>query len=237
MVSHASLRPMPPGQHTASTLHRMGRAGLLGAAIVTGLPGLLGATPVRITSPTAGCVLRAGELVEVRWQGLPDDVDEMELLLEVDHAAAVRVRLTPQLGGASRGYTWRVPNLPGRCAALRLRWGRDGVETEGEASAPFSILSDPAAPLDGVRFQRGEWWIGGGPSSPVDLPWRGLGRAFQLPSGAPPPATTVNLESLEPSGAGCRHAPPPAATLRSATATCIPVEVSAHRPLTIPLRP
>lgn len=208
----------------------------LGLALAVA-PRPLAAESVRIMAPDGGATLVAGELVEVRWQGLPVDVDEMELLLEVDHTAAVRVRLTPQLAAASRSYAWRVPNLPGRNACLRLRWGRGGVETEGEPSASFAILADPRAPFDGARFHRGEWWIAAAPFSPLELPWQGWSRVLDTSTGRPQPAAAAGVEELEPGSFNPRREPAATRAARRGAARTIRPEVSAHHPLTIPLRP
>ena len=136
-------------------------------ALVVGLAvGADAAAAVRIVVPAGGEHLIPGQLVEVRWDGLPDGVHEMELLLELDGGAPYEVRLTPQLIGSSRSLAWEVPNLPAEGARLRLRWNRDGIETEGEPSAVFSIVPKPRSPIDGTHLDCGEWWIGSG--SPSD---------------------------------------------------------------------
>jgi hypothetical protein len=124
------------------------------------------AAAVRIVVPAGGERLVPGQLVEVRWERLPNDVDEMELLLELDGGAPYEVRLTPQLIGSSRSLAWEVPNLPAEVARLRLRWSRDGIEIEGEPSAVFTIVPNPALPIDGTHLDCGERWIGTG--SPRD---------------------------------------------------------------------
>jgi hypothetical protein len=194
------------------------------------------AGPARIVTPAGGETFDAGQVVEVRWEGLPADVDEMELLLDVDEHAAWRLRLTPQLAATSDGYLWRVPNLPGNRATLRLRWGRDGVETEGEPSAPFALRVDRDEPVEGLRFHAGEWWIADG--EPTRLPpWRTVGRGFGLVVGHPQPAaTSEGVESL------LEAAPPELgrgdgrAAARGEPAPGRP-HSTVRRPLTAPLRP
>ncbi len=191
---------------------------------------------VRILAPAAGDILIAGQLVDVRWEGLPADVDEMELLLEVDRSAAWHLRLTPELAATTRTYPWRVPNLPGSRATLRLRWGRDGVETEGEPSAPFRIEVDPRAPLAGARFRSGEWWIA--ESSAAALPpWSTLAGVPGLAVGHLQPATTSEgseclSEGMAPrlQRTGSHHRPRrgPAVGRPHTTVRC---------PVTAPLRP
>ena len=48
---------------------------LLGAAAS------LGAQTVEFSAPAPGQVLEAGQVVEIRWSGVPAGVDELELLL------------------------------------------------------------------------------------------------------------------------------------------------------------
>lgn len=120
------------------------------------------AAGVRIVVPAGGERLVPGQVVEVRWERLPNDVDEMELLLELDGGAPYEVRLTPQLIGSSRSLAWEVPNLPAESARLRLRWNHDGTEIEGEPSAVFTIVPKPGSPTDGTHLDCGEWWIGAG---------------------------------------------------------------------------
>jgi hypothetical protein len=150
----------------------------------------------RVLSPAAGESLTPGELVEVRWEALPSEVDELELLLEVDARADVRVRLTPQLAAATSSYLWRVPNLPGDRARLRVRFGRRGEEIECEPGAPFAIRPDPDTPLNTVRFRSGEWWLDGRLASPW-APLSGLTGEIAaslcehpLPASAPSPDET-----------------------------------------------
>lgn len=137
-------------------------------ALVAGLAvGADAAAAARIVNPAGGEHLVPGQLVEVRWDELPDGVHEMELLLELDGGSPYEVRLTPQLIGSSRSLAWEVPNLPAKGARLRLRWNRDGVEIEGEPSALFTIVPQPGSPIDSTHLDGGEWWIGTGSVSDV----------------------------------------------------------------------
>jgi hypothetical protein len=109
--------------------------------------------------PSGAAALTSGELVDVRWDPLPADVEELELLLVVDETATASVRLSPQLAGTTSSFQWRVPNLPGENARLRLRYGRGGREVEAEPSLPFAIHLRVGQPLEAVTFHRGEWWL------------------------------------------------------------------------------
>jgi len=160
----------------------------------------------------------------------------MELLLDVDQSAALRLRVTPQLGATTRTYLWRVPNLPGRNATLRLRWGREGIEAEGEPSAPFAILADPDAPFEGIRFRLGEWWLAD-PFSTFELPRSGVGPELSDPVERPQPATASVVNEVAPPGGAGRHQRAPSQALRPGISDASQAEVEARCPLTIPLRP
>jgi len=208
---------------------------LLGLALVFGT-GPSAAVEVRIVTPAPGGALVAGQLVEVRWDRLPAPVDEMELLLELNTGALHRLRLTPQLDGASRSYLWTVPNLAARDARLRLRWGRDGAEVEGEPSAPFAIRSDSGRPFERVRFSRGEWWVGDGRPTvePTD----------HRPGRVVPPGARGSLRGVislvtevVPDETGGRQPHSPHLERRRGFDTSDRFEPGDHGPLTIPLRP
>jgi len=213
--------------------HRVGLFLGIALGLVAGPAAAVG---VRIVSPETGTPVVAGQLVEVRWEQLPDEVDEMELLLEMNSGAVERLRLTPQLDGATRSYLWRVPNLVARGVRLRLRWGRDGVETEGEPSAPFSIRPDTTRPLDGVRFSRGEWWVGRGLA---DIEPVGKGHGGVVPPGADGSLTGVisMVTEVAPDGTGVRLHHPRDPSRRRGSDTPIGPGLDDHGPLTIPLRP
>lgn len=191
---------------------------------------------VRIVTPTCGAVLVAGEVIDVRWEGLPANVDEMELLLDMPGSAEIRLRLTPQLNATTESYRWRVPNLPGRNARLRLRWGRDGVETEGEAGAAFTILPHPHAPLTGVRFRAGEWWVGG-PFAMLDRPIETAGPSVHAPTECPLAAALTILEAAAASDRDAAGYPMPVPEGRSTSSSAPSPDVAAHGPREFPLRP
>ena len=99
--------------------------------------------------------LEAGEVVTVRWSGLPDGVEELEFLLRRDDGEIVR--LTEQLTPSARSFGWVVPDLPSRRATLLLR---AGIEGRGEitlaASEPFVIQGGAVSAR--FEFRNGEWW-------------------------------------------------------------------------------
>ncbi len=119
---------------------------------------------VQVFEPAAGSVLRAGTFVEVHWTGIPQESDELEVLLWLGDGARVPIRLTGELDGRTRSFTWRVPNLPSANARLFVRFEEDGREAEGESGPAFTILGDKSRPIEAVRLHCGELWTGTGPT-------------------------------------------------------------------------
>lgn len=133
-------------------------SGAAAALFVLGIAVPASADPV-VLSPAAGEAVRAGQLVEVRWDGVPAETEEMELLLSLDDGASFPVRLTKELERDRRSAYWRVPNLPAGRARLLVRYESDGVETEGQKGPAFRILGDPTLALETVRRREGEVWL------------------------------------------------------------------------------
>lgn len=98
--------------------------------------------------------MSAGDVVTVRWSGLPDDVEELEFLLQRDDGDVVR--LTEQLSPMGDSFQWIVPSLPSRRARLVLRAGIEGRELTLATSEPFAIRG--AASGAHLKFRNGEWW-------------------------------------------------------------------------------
>jgi hypothetical protein len=136
-----------------------------GVVVTVALVGLLlGASPAfadrgAILSPSGGTVLRAGDLVQVRWTDLPEDVEEMELLLSLDGGLSFPVQLTPQLDPLLGSLAWLVPNLAIPHASLRLRVGVGRDEIESAPTGVFSIECDAGGPVTGLRYGFGQWWV------------------------------------------------------------------------------
>ena len=130
------------------------RAPLL-AAIVIGL--LVAAAPAAAAPRLVGIPahVRGGTELRIRWTGLGPEADEAEL--ELSLAGGRWVRISPELDAREGGFTWRVPSGLAGPARLRLRYGGEGFETEGDVSMPFVLQSDAVAnraPDAGV----GDWW-------------------------------------------------------------------------------
>jgi hypothetical protein len=125
---------------------------------------LLVASPVfsdrgTIQFPRSGTVLRAGDLVRVRWTDLPEEVEEMELMLSLDGGLSFPVQLTPQLDPLLGSLAWLVPNLAIPHASLRMRVGVGREEIESAPSGVFSIECTAGGPVTGLRYDFGQWWV------------------------------------------------------------------------------
>jgi hypothetical protein len=140
-----------------------------------------------IVVPARGPVVRAGEWVRTRWEPLPADVDEFELLLVLDGARAPRVRLTGQLSPERESYLWRVPNLPCLSARLLLRFSRGhDEEEEAEPGEAFSIVGTVLEPVARLSYVRGEWWVAtDGGTWPARPPCRESRLEADAPAGPP----------------------------------------------------
>jgi len=113
--------------------------------------------------------LRAGDLVEIHWDGTIADVAEMEILLSLDGGAHYPLRVSPELDPRAGHYRWRVPNLSSGAARLRIRFGHGHGESWGEAGDSFRIIGTPGASDFNVIHENG-WWAGldGQPSTRRD---------------------------------------------------------------------
>ena len=124
--------------------------------------GLAAAEPAVFLSPSAGETLQGGQVVEVRFEGVPRDVDEMELLLIAGADRAIAFRVTEMLDPTTRSFAWTVPNLVLPQAALILRMGDDELEHEAEPSAVFAIEPSPALAVARLDYRHGELWVSDG---------------------------------------------------------------------------
>ena len=114
---------------------------------------------VAFTQPERGATLHGGELVEIRWSGIPPEVEEVELLLSVDGGRHFSLRLTEELDAHSRSFLWRVPNLISDGAALELRMGNGGREVESAPGPLFSLRPEPYSFKALLRWQSEEIWL------------------------------------------------------------------------------
>lgn len=122
--------------------------------------------PARAERPSlrllgSGPFLVSGQRVTVAWDGLPSDVEELELLLSVDGGERFPIRLTRSIDPAPGAVAWTVPSVATNDARLRLRFGREGREEDGETSAPFRIFVPPGTPSSGFERREGECWVAG----------------------------------------------------------------------------
>jgi len=156
---------------------REGRAWLpgLGMAFAILASPFASAAPV---GPSSFVRLVAGSLETARLEPALSGAEERELVLSLDGGRSFPVRLTAEIDPADRETTWRVPALPTAHAVLALREGGEGLEERIVAtSAEFAIVPDPAAPVEILRFERGEWWTREADEKGPDLPASSLGEA------------------------------------------------------------
>ena len=157
------IRPVPELSCTA--VHDGRRRPLLamalaGLAIVALASLAIAASPVPTPRLMASGSVRAGQVVEIRWDPLPPGVPEMELLLSVDGGRHYPIRLTAEMSGLETSYRWKVPNLTVREARIRLRANLETIETESEPGREFSIVGDPDQPAELEQVAEGDWWEG-----------------------------------------------------------------------------
>ncbi|MFN8586697.1 MAG: hypothetical protein U0704_02760 [Candidatus Eisenbacteria bacterium] len=106
---------------------------------------------VRLDVPTGG-TLRAGETIELRWEGLDPGIREVEFELSLDGGRWIRI--SPELDALEGRWTWHVPSLAAEHARLRLRCGGEHRETVAATSGAFALAARPG---DDREFL-GEWW-------------------------------------------------------------------------------
>src|SRR5262245_14039509 len=100
---------------------------------------------------------RAGESLRITWSDLGPGAREAEL--ELSLAGSRWVRISPELEAREGGFTWRVPAGLAGPARLRLKFGGEWFEAEGEVSASFLIVAESPAPhAPGSEATLGEWW-------------------------------------------------------------------------------
>jgi hypothetical protein len=129
------------------------RSWILTAAIILLCSSAARAQPRIVFAPGDG--VTAGEVVHIGWQGLPEHVDEFELLLSI--APGELIRLTPELSPSDGSFRWSVPDLPSPEAVLVLRAGIEGEEVVLAVSALFAIRGGMRSA--GVEFRDREWWL------------------------------------------------------------------------------
>jgi hypothetical protein len=144
-----------------------------------------GAVEARIAALPPG--VAAGAIVTIEWGGVPGDAEELELLLSLDDGRRFPIRVSPELSGAARRFTWRVPNLPSANARLRLRWNDGRGERESGPSAAFRIVAAPNRPPDRAQMSEALWWCG------LDAAEGDAGTAFAPGGGARLLATREKL--------------------------------------------
>jgi len=82
----------------------------------------------RLISPTAGQVLRPGQVVRVEWQSALPKVDffefcEMEVKLSLDGGNTFPYHIGPWMTGKEHSFYWTVLNTPTNEAVMDIRFG------------------------------------------------------------------------------------------------------------------
>jgi hypothetical protein len=132
---------------------------------------------IRFSQPAERSSLREGEIVEIRWSGVPGNADEIELLLSIDGGHHFSLRLTDELNFGSRSFLWRVPGLLTDSASLAIRAGVHGREIMSAPGPLFRLTRDPSKASFPLRWKAGEIWVDS--SDPVET----TGRSTPSPSG------------------------------------------------------
>lgn len=187
---------------------------------------------VSVSTPEFGTV-RAGATAKIEWRGLPEEVEELELLLSIE-GRELPIRLTPQLAPSAGSLLWRVPNLPSRRARLTIRFGIDGEEVESAPSGAFEILPSREEPMTRIVFRDGEWWEQERPGSPLEGLLGGDREGGRIQEEREcPPFSAFSSTSL-PSGR--REPAAGEATPTSGPASVAPLAFPPRNPLDVPAR-
>jgi hypothetical protein len=205
---------------------------LLVALVLLGSAGGTLSAQVSVALPDFG-TLRAGETAKIAWTGLPQEVEELELLLSVE-GRPLPIRVTPELAAPAGVLLWRVPNLPSHQARLTIRFGLDGEEVSSAPSVPFEILPAASEPPAALIYRDGEWWTLGSAEAP--LPGL-LGTAREADRGERGSEPLLGAAPAGPVSPG-RGVPVRAAKSESRRAEPIrPRDSFSRQPVEVPARP
>jgi hypothetical protein len=134
-----------------------------GAVIASPRPAapVLASSPsgIRFSQPAQGSSLHEGDVIEIRWSGVPEDAEEIELLVSVDGGRQFSLRLTDELDSSSHSFLWRVPGLSTDTASLAIRMGAEGEEILSAPGPLFRISPGPFMPGVSLRWKAGEIWL------------------------------------------------------------------------------
>jgi len=87
-----------------------------------------------------GCLVRAGEVVDLQWSAA-DSISELEILLSTDGGRHYSVCISPELDPSRCEFLWRVPPLRSGSLCLRIRYNRRGREIEGAPASPLTVVA------------------------------------------------------------------------------------------------
>ena len=185
------------------------------------------------SSPAPRERLEAGRLYEIRWEGLPPGIEEMELLVSCDGGRNF-VRVADDLEPSTASYSWVVSSLPSEEAVLAIRGRIDGRETMLLRTGPFAIDRRDGRGLEALSYHGGELWtdVAG---TPTPLPESGLASPASrtlvaLPAPDEPDQSLSDADSTAPGLSGKLPGAPRLATRPS------PAPARPRSPLDVPLQ-
>ena len=97
----------------------------------------------------------AGDVIEIHWDALAANANEMELVLSLDGGRHFDLHVSPQLEPRLGRFVWRVPNLSTDQARLALRIGIRDREQIWVASSTFRIVGNASMPRGRVALREG----------------------------------------------------------------------------------
>lgn len=134
---------------------------LLAVAALLATTAPVSARSARWARPLRHERLIPGQTLEVGWPegSVPENAEEMELILSLDGGRTFPVRVTGEISPDAARFEWTVPSIPTDRARLALRVGDEDGESEAirAVSDEFTIAPDSARPPEDLLALRGEW--------------------------------------------------------------------------------
>lgn len=186
---------------------------------------------VRLHGP-AGTVLRPGDVVELRWDGLDAGAREVELELSLDGGRWVRI--SPEMHALEGRWEWRVPAVSAERARIRLRCGGERREEVAAVGEEFRIESPGSLTGAERRDFLGEWWPA------LDTRTHGAAPAGLCSSGGAVLAASAGTAPADVPAAPSIEVPRDRATVRppagDAPLPAIATRARSARPACVPMR-
>jgi hypothetical protein len=208
------------------------RTAAITAALHLIAAGVAYAAPEFTFGPLPATVTAGDELV-LTWSGVPEDAEELELLLSVDDGRSFKLRASPELDGSQRTWRWRVPAIAAERARLRLRFGKGRREIELGPSTSFCIVLPAGLAPDFEVFHEGGWWDGLAQHLPLGTSALATAGAPQFHAGREAPEA---LDPLRPLIHLPQQQQPPGGTTGAAGARRPTISLRPFRPRAVPLR-